>query len=370
MEGAMKKARGTPLAQKGKAVCCWLLGAALMLPGAAWAQGGSEQGSWGQISQALDRPADWKPLAGDTAFTLGEKTEIPPEGRGAVEGALYTQRYGFYPSLDGSTVCVPLAMELARQLLDMDESDLKGFVSFSTTHFAYERLIGKRPNPTVTIPSQGVMMEADRPVDVLLGTEPSQEELDMAAQAGVELVKTPICYDAFVFLVNAANPVKDLTLEEIRDIYVGKVMNWSALGDQDVEIIPFQREPNSGSQTAMENLVMKGVPMPAAMPNCISGGMGDLVAQVGNYDNGGASLGYSYLYYLENLYPSEAVRVLSIGGVAPTPENLRSGKYPLTTCYYAVYRKGEDLGEAFAQWLQSPVGQACVKQAGYVPYGE
>jgi phosphate transport system substrate-binding protein len=213
-------------------------------------------------------------------------------------------------------------------------------------------------------------MEDNQPVDVLLGTEPSDQELDMAREAGVKLVKVPICYDAFVFLVNRQNPVQSLTLDQIRDVYVGKVMNWSALGGEEQPILPFQREPNSGSQTAMENLVMKGVPMPAAMPNYVSDGMADLIAQIGDYDNGRGSLGYSYLYYLENLYPSGEVRPLSIDGIAPTAENLRNGKYPLTTCYYAVYREGEALGEAFAQWLSGPVGQQCVAQAGYVPYEE
>lgn len=358
--------RETGVQQKwSKTAVSLLLIFGVMMSGGIQAAGLS-QGSWGQISQPLARPANWESLVTDTAFTLGEITEI-----GQIGGtAHYTQRYGFYPSLDGSTVCVPLAMELARQLLGMEEEDLKGFVNFSTTHFAYERLIGRKPNPTVTIPSRNVTMDETWPVDVLLGTEPSHEELDMAGEAGVKLVKVPICYDAFVFLVNRENPVQSLTLDQIRDIYVGRVMNWSALGGEDQPIIPFQREPNSGSQTAMENLVMKGVPMPAAMPNYVSDGMADLIAQVGDYDNGRGSLGYSYLYYLQNLYPSEQVKTLAIEGIVPTAENLRSGKYPLTTCYYAVYREGEVLGQAFSEWLSSPIGQRCVAQAGYVPYQE
>jgi len=58
---------------------------------------------------------------------------------------------------------------------------------------------------------------------------------------------------------------------------------------------------------------------------------------------------------------------LAVDGIAPTEENLRSGAYPSTTCYYAVYRKGDAEAEAFANWLTSEVGQKCVRQAGYVP---
>ncbi len=325
---------------------------------------GAQDGSWGQINQPVERPENWQPFVQSSPFILGEKAEA-----GSTNGmAFYRRPWGSYPSLDGSTVCVPMAMELARQLLDMREDDLKGFVAFSTTHYAYERLIGSTPNPTVTIQSENVMMDNTHPVDVILATEPSDDELKMAADAGVTLKKVPFCYDAFVFLVNAKNPVNDLSLEEIRGIYTGAVRNWSAVGGADAGIIPFQREPNSGSQTAMENLVMKGVPLSGAVDNYVSDGMSDLVRQIGNYDNGGNSIGYSYLYYIENLYKSGELKVLSVNGIAPADENLRSGAYPFATCYYAVYRQGDEDAAAFANWLQGEEGQKCVAQAGYIPY--
>lgn len=327
--------------------------------------GASAQGdSWEQINQPLERPENWRPLVEASPFILGEKTEAGQAG-----GApMYLRQWGTYPSLDGSTVCVPLAMELARQLLGMGESDLSGFVSFSTTHYAYERLIGRKPNPTVTIVSENTMMDSSHPVDVMLGTEPSKEELEMAQKAGIALKKVPICCDAFVFLVNAQNPVDNLTLEEIRGIYSGAIRAWSAVGGTEGEIIPFQREANSGSQTAMENLVMKGLALSGAADNYISDGMSELVRQIGSYDNGPNSIGYSYLYYVENLYQSGEVKVISVNGVSPTPENLRSGAYPLTACYYAVYRDGDEGAKNFAQWLAGAEGQKCVKQAGYIPF--
>ena len=104
-----------------------------------------------------------------------------------------------------------------------------------------------------------------------------------------------------------------------------------------------------------------------AESNYISDGMADLIAQVGNYDNSGASIGYSYLYYVEGLYKSGSLRVLSVDGVSPTPENLRSGAYPYTVYYYAVYRKGNENAERFVNWLTSEAGQRCVRQAGYIP---
>ena len=322
-------------------------------------------GSWAQINQSMNRPENWQSYVENSLFTLG--------GGAPMEGfADYTLlSYGTYPSIDGSTVCVPLGMELARQHLGLSEEDLPGFVSFSTTHNAYLRLIGSKPNPTVSIASRKAVLDPEQPVSLFLGTEPSDEELGLAAEAGVELVKVPFCYDAFVFLVNGQNPVDGLTVEQIRQIYTARLIEWGQVGGKEGLLIKaYQRPQNSGSQTAMENLVMQGVALSGADPAYITDGMGDLISQVGDFENGPAALGYSYLYYVDSMYKSGDVKVLAVDGIAPTEENLRSGAYPFTTCYYAVYRKGDTAAESFAAWLVGETGQKCVRQAGYVPVGE
>ncbi len=322
----------------------------------------AEGGSWGQINQSLARGKDWTRIVADrSAFRLGEAV---PYGDGS---DLRIRDWGEYPSIDGSTVCVPLAMELARQWLDLPEEDLNGFVAFSTTPVAYDRLTAGAPNPTVTIASRGEMMDGTHPVDLVLGTGPNADERRAAEDAGVELVMVPVCYDAFVFLVNSENPVDGLTAEQIRGIYTGTVMAWSEVGGGDGVIRPFQRPHGSGSQTAMEELVMDGYALTAAEPNYISDGMADLIAQVGNFDGGIDAIGYSYLYYVDALYKSGSLKVLAVDGAAPSPENLRSGAYPYTVYYYAVYAKGNETAARFAEWLVSDEGQACVAQAGYVP---
>lgn len=318
------------------------------------------EGSWGSINQEISRAVGWQDYVQETDFSLGDGTPYPGDE------SITMLDWGNYPSIDGSTVCVPMAMELARQHLDLPESDLAGFVAFSTTHYAYERLVGREPNPTVTLVSRNAMLDATHPVDLFLGTEPSDEEWAMARNAGVELVLVPVCYDAFVFLVNGENPVEGLTVQQIQDIYTADIQNWQDVGGEERIIVPYQRPKNSGSQTAMENLVMQGRVL-VAENNFVSGGMGDLVSAIGDYDNGRASLGYSYLYYVDVLYKSGTVKVLAVDGVKPTAENLRSGAYPFTTCYYAVYRAGDDQAAAFADWLVSEPGQRSIAQAGYVP---
>ena len=98
------------------------------------ALGAAEGGSWDQINQSVKKGEGWQRIVTDpSAFQLGEAH--PLEGQPEIS----VVDWGSYPSLDGSTVCVPLAMELARQWLDLSEEDLNGFVNFSTTPYAYER---------------------------------------------------------------------------------------------------------------------------------------------------------------------------------------------------------------------------------------
>ncbi len=333
-----------------------------LLLGLTAALAGAESASWSQINQSLVRGEDWRRIVTDPgAFQLGEA--VPLEGA----DGLSVQAWGTYPSIDGSTVCVPMAMEWARQWLDLPEEDLNGFVNFSTTPYAYDRLARGLPNPMVTIASRGVMMDDTHPIDLVIGTGPNADERRAAAEAGIELVMVPVCCDAFVFLVNSDNPVDGLTVDQIRGIYGGSIRTWQEVGGpEDLPIEAYQRPHGSGSQTAMEELVMDGFALEAAQSNYISIGMDSLIAQVGNYDGEPTAIGYSYLYYVEGLYKSGSVKVLAVDGIAPTPENLRSGAYPFTVNYYAVYARGNETAAAFADWLISDEGQACVAQAGYV----
>ena len=322
----------------------------------------ASSGSWSQINQSLARGEGWQRFVeAPSDFQLGGTR--PLEG----DESLFIGDWGEYPSIDGSTVCVPLAMELARQWLDLPEEDLNGFVSFSTTPFAYDRLTQGKANPMVTLVSRNVMMDDTHPIDIVLGTGPNADERQAAVDAGVEFVMVPVCYDAFVFLVNSENPVDGLTAEQIRSIYTGGTLLWSEVGGrEDAVIVPYQRPHGSGSQTAMEEMVMDGLQLTAAAQNYIADGMADLVRQVGNYTNAVNALGYSYLYYVDALYKDGSLKVLAVDGAAPTPENLRSGAYPYTVYYYAVYVKGNETAERFVNWLVSDEGQACVAQAGYV----
>ena len=329
-------------------------------------------GSWGQIDQPIARGADWRQIVVDSPFRLGEKSVkgswSTPEGKQDYYGI----GFGTYPRIDGSTVAVPMAVEFARQHLGLSDEDANSFVSFSTTSEAYTNLITKGITGNRSmIRSEDAFLE-DRPVDLLIATGPSGDEKALAEGHGVDLVQKPVCYDAFVFITHKDNPVDSLTLEQIRDIYSGKVTNWKEVGGEDKPIVAYQREEGSGSQTAMTSLVMGDTPMLPPETVEVVQGMGVLVDAVAEYQNDSTSIGYTYRYYIDNLYKNEDIKILGIDGIASDEENLRAGTYPLTTCYYGVIRGSDEdaPGGLFLDWMLSEEGQRCIRQAGYVPLAD
>ena len=219
--------------------------------------------------------------------------------------------------------------------------------------------------------TEEAVMDAMHPVDLMISTEPSNEELAYAKEQGVTLIKKPVCYDAFVFITHASNPVENVSLDAIRSIYTGRTTNWKELGGNDAAIEAYQRDQNSGSQTAMENMVMQGEAIGSYQTVGIyfQNEMAALVQKIGGYESTENGVGYTYKYYLDELYRDDSVKILSIDGVYPSDENLRNGAYPLTTRYFGVIREGDEkkAGGLFLDWMLSAEGQRCVRQAGYIP---
>jgi phosphate transport system substrate-binding protein len=201
---------------------------------------------------------------------------------------------------------------------------------------------------------------------ILVAREPSEDELKLARQKRVELDARPVALDAFVFLVNAANPVKSLTLDQLRDIYTGKVTRWDDVGGKRDTIRAFTRNRNSGSQELMEKLVMKGRKMIDAPDMMLDSMMGP-IERVSQTPNG---IGYSVYYYEHVMSPSPRNRLLAVGGVVPTSASIRARRYPLATEVFVATRRDAAPGSApvrLRDWLLSPAGQQVVADSGYVP---
>ena len=341
----------------------------------------------GNINQFVVKGQDWKQIVKDkTQFVLGEADAEPYETIQTVQGGYtyirYKQSYGTFPAIDGSTVCVPMAAEFVWQFTNLSDilpyqysSETLSFLNFSTTSGAYNRIICggttngmiRKPNSPPLIKEEYSFYFSKRP-DVVLATYPSVDELNMASSEGIELVIEPVCYDSFVFITHRDNPVETLTVKQIQDIYSGKITNWRDVGGINLRIVAYQREPNSGSQTAMEEWVMKGIPMAKPPTAEIAMGMGMLIEAVAGYQNSTMSLGYTYKYYVDRLYKSPDIKILKVNGIMPSDENVRNNSYAFVAPYNAVIRSTDvdEVGGKFLKWMLSDEGQACISQAGYV----
>lgn len=191
----------------------------------------------------------------------------------------------------------------------------------------------------------------DGNADIIICAQPSDEQLAYAEENGVELEMVPIGSDAFVFIVNSSNPVSDITIDQIKGIYSGKITNWSELGGKNIPIAAMRRNKNSGSQTALEKL------------------MGDTPIVPDYTVLTGSPIGFSYRYYVTGMLAEGGVKILKINGVEPSPETIADGSYPVSGNIYAIYRKGETNGNVYKaiDFMLSPEGQKIVEESGYIP---
>lgn len=255
-----------------------------------------------------------------------------------------------FPRLDGSTATAPLAIAMAALMLGESEEDVTPLISFSrTTNSYYNLLCGS--------------------ADLLIAGEGSEEVYAERERRGFEWEQTPFAIDAFVFVVNENNPVDSITVEEARRIYTGEIVNWSELGGADEPIIPLQRNPEAGSQSLMEKLVMGGTPMMEPPKEYVASSMGGLMEAVRGYDASAGAIGYSVYYYAQEMRAAEGLKLLKLEGVEPEPEAIRSGAYPLTNPYYVVIPASaaeESPTRVIRDWLLGEDGQRLAAREGYV----
>ena len=199
----------------------------------------------------------------------------------------------------------------------------------------------------------------------------------MAKAAGVELHLTPIGREAFVFFVNAENPVTGLTVEQIQKIYTGEIKNWREVGGKFQKILPYQRAENSGSQTALQRL-MGDLPLMEPKKEERIGGMGGIITSVANYRNFKNAIGFSFRFYSTEMVKNDQIRLLALNGVEPTVDTIRDGSYPISSSFYAITASpigqpapeetNEDLA-ALINWILSEQGQWLIEETGYVGIG-
>lgn len=288
------------------------------------------------------------------------------------EASLQFGEHDEIPRLDGATAAYPVYAAFVEAVytwlgdcyiaskdkgekgivLAFVESDKPPFdkIRCSKTDKAYERLINGE-------------------TDIIFVAEPSKEHRELVKAKGDEFVLTPIGYEAFVFFTNVKNPVESLTIEQLQGIYSGKVTNWREVGGQSRQILPYQRPKNSGSQTVMENKVMKDIPMVEPTKESLAGGMGEIIKEVASYKNARNAIGYSFMYYSSSMIRNNQIKYIAVNGIKPAPDTVKNKTYPFTVPVYAVTLKSnnrENVGRLIS-WILSEEGQSLIEETGYIP---
>ncbi|MEK3936867.1 substrate-binding domain-containing protein [Sporosarcina sp. FSL W7-1349] len=256
------------------------------------------------------------------------------------------------PILDGATALYPVYSAFAQAVYPEKEYDqYNSEVMSNRTGKAYDNLLNGR-------------------ADIIFVLSPSEAQLAKAERMGKELKLTPIGQEAFVFFVNARNPVQGLTTDELKGIYSGKITNWKEVGGKKKSIRAFQRPEDSGSQTALQHF-MGDVPIMDPPVEDIASLMGTIIDQVSDYKNYNNAIGFTFRYYSTQMVKNNAIRLLQVDGVDPNVDTIRSGDYPLTNEFYAVTAGSDNPHiEPFLEWIVSAQGQEIVEKTGYVPISE
>lgn len=242
------------------------------------------------------------------------------------------------PKIDGATALFPVYSAIVNAIYPSDSIEYDG------NKFGVNSKIDK------TGTGNAFKKVIDSDVDIIFCAEPSKEQLNYAKKIGVDLELVPIGKDAFVFIVNSKNEVDDLTVNQIKDIYTGKINNWKDLGGEDKNIIPLRRKQGSGSETAMVSF-MGGIEMKHKLTMPI-----------------GRRIGYSFRYYIENVLNDGNIKILSLNGIYPSKENIRNDAYPISGYFYMIYRKDNDNKniDIIKNYILSREGQDIIDETGYV----
>ena len=173
-----------------------------------------------------------------------------------------------------------------------------------------------------------------------------------------------VALDGLSVYVNAENPIKELSLDQLKDIFTGKVKNWKDIGGADSPITVYSRENSSGTYEFFKEHVLKGQDFAASaqtMP-----GTAAILQAVAKDSNG---IGYGGAAYGNGAKHLLVKKDDSSPAIDPTEENVLNGSYPIWRHLYVYVNPALDKGEisAYLKWIRSDDGQKIVKDVGYYP---
>jgi phosphate transport system substrate-binding protein len=169
--------------------------------------------------------------------------------------------------------------------------------------------------------------------------------------------------DGLSVYLNDDNPVKELSLEQLKGIYTGKIKNWKEVGGKDAKIIVYGRENSSGTYVYFKDNVLGGADYSSSMQSLP--GTAAVVNAVVKDKN---AIGYGGAAYAKGIKYAAVKKDASSKAYLPTEENVRSGNYPISRYLY-MYTKSRPTGalKEYIDWVLGSEGQALVTKVGYFP---
>ncbi|HCI63480.1 MAG TPA: phosphate ABC transporter phosphate-binding protein [Clostridiales bacterium] len=180
---------------------------------------------------------------------------------------------------------------------------------------------------------------------------------DAEKEAG--LTETVLAYDGIAMIVNPANPVEDLTIAQIADIYTGKITNWSEVGGNDSQIVLIGREAGSGTRGGFEEIV--DVVDKCQYRQELSS-TGDVITTVAQNPD---AIGYASLASVK-----DTVKALKVDGVTPSEDTVKDGTYTIQRPFVLATKTGEklsDVAQAFFDYVTSADASEIITASGAVP---
>jgi phosphate transport system substrate-binding protein len=200
--------------------------------------------------------------------------------------------------------------------------------------------------------------------------EMKDSEIEEAQKNGIDPIEHQVAIDALAIIVNPANPVEKLTIDQLADIFSGRVANWKEVGGNDAPIVLVSRETNSGTHVYfLEEVVRKGnqentdvfARQTLLMPSSVG-----ITSEIQRNPN---AIGYDGLGYVTE--HEKLVAVAADAGspyVLPSVESGADGSYPIARGLY-IYSGGEPTGAIadYLNWIKGSEGQQIVADLGFVP---
>jgi phosphate transport system substrate-binding protein len=206
---------------------------------------------------------------------------------------------------------------------------------------------------------EGIKALIDKTTDIANSSrEIKKEEIELAKTKGVNPVAHVVSYDAIIPVVHPKNKITNLSIDQLSQIYQGKITNWKEVGGEDLKIVVISRDSSSGTFESWDHFVMKKAKVsPRSQMLASNGALATAVAK-NRYA----------IAYLGIGYVNKSLKPLQVNGITASIQTAMSKEYPLSRELY-MYTNGEPVGEVakYIAFVKSAEGQKIVAKEGFVP---